>query len=183
MILPFDTSWTLFLDRDGVINERPSGSYVRDWDEFVFVAGVPKAMETLALHFGRILVVTNQQGIGKGLMSLEQLQRVHKMMKKTITLLDGRIDGIYFCPDLAASGCDCRKPNGGMAIQAQRDFPDIDFTRSVIVGDSASDILFGKRLGMRTVFIDSKGEPLPDDLQADATFKTLSAFADFLKKD
>lgn len=173
----FDKSWTLFLDRDGVINERIPGDYVKDWDKFDFIPGSIKAIERFADIFGIIVVVTNQAGIGKGLMTEKQLKEVHRQFLKTIDLLDGRIDKIYHCPDKPDAKSPNRKPETGMALQAKADFPEIDFSKSVIVGDSNSDMDFGKRLGMTRIFIEGKKED-PSVFEPHFTFKTLKEFAD-----
>lgn len=148
----------MFLDRDGVINDRLVGRYVLTWREFRFIPGTLEALRFFAGYFGRIFVVTNQQGIGKGLMTEEDIQDIHKRMLSEIVQAGGRIDGIYFCPDLKEKPDNCRKPNPAMALQAQRDFPEIEFTRSVMVGDSISDMDFASRLGMRSVLIEGKAE-------------------------
>jgi histidinol-phosphate phosphatase family protein len=180
--MTYNKKWTLFLDRDGVINERKPGSYISDWDDFVFTVGSLKAIEKFSNIFGRIVVVTNQQGIGKGLMTEKQLAEVHRLMLKTVDILDGRIDKIYYCPDLAESGSPNRKPEIGMALQAKNDFPEIDFAQSVMVGDSPSDMEFAQKLGMVTVFIEGKGDKLDPSLpQPDFRFKDLKAFSDALK--
>jgi histidinol-phosphate phosphatase family protein len=177
----FDDTWTLFLDRDGVINQRIPNDYVKSWDDFDFIPGSIKAIESLASIFGRIVVVTNQAGIGKGLMTEKQLYDVHRMLLKTVDLLDGRIDKIYYAPDLPSSGSFLRKPNIGMAKQAKIDFPEINFSNSVIVGDSISDMEFGNKLGMVKVFVDGKGED-PSSTNPDYQFDTLFDFAKFVLK-
>lgn len=174
MLPKFDNNWTLFLDRDGVINERIPNDYVKTVQEFLFFAGVPLALEKIEPIFGHIFVVTNQQGIAKGLMTEADLAKVHKHLKKTIENLGGRIDKIYHCSERSPSPC--RKPATDMAIWAKRDFPNIDFSRSVMVGDSASDIEFGNRLGMFTVFVETKNEPLPEHIKANVHFPNLVAF-------
>ncbi len=157
MILPhFDKNWTLFLDRDGVINRRIPGAYVKTWEEFEFLPGVLEALAIFNKVFGRMLIVTNQQGIGKGLMTISELNLIHQKLRHAIEKAGSQIDGIYYCPDLKTIQPNCRKPNPAMAIQAQADFPEIDFQRSVMVGDSISDIEFGQRLGMFTVHISGK---------------------------
>lgn len=108
--------------------------------------------------FQRIVVVTNQQGIGKGKMTESQLHQVHDYLLHHVVKAKGLIDKIYYCPTLKTEEPLCRKPNTGMGLQAQSDFPEIDFKKSIIVGDSISDMEFGKRLGMKTVFITSKEE-------------------------
>lgn len=125
--------------------------------------------------FQRIVVVTNQQGVGKGLMTEMQLQEVHDFMLQQITKANGRIDQVYYCPKLKIENPSCRKPNTGMAMQAQLDFPEIDFHKSIIVGDSISDMEFGKRLGMKTIFITTKEEEAEAaaDMQFDLRINSL----------
>lgn len=172
---------TLFLDRDGVINQRLPGAYVRHWDEFTFLPGVLPAIALLRRYFDRIVVVTNQQGIGKHLMTDAELHAVHQKMLQEIKKAGGHLDGIYFCPDLKSKPDNCRKPAPAMAIQAQRDYPAISFSQSVMVGDSASDMAFGRQLGMQTVLIETNGEEIikltktPD--WVDQRFPSLWAFA------
>lgn len=149
---------TLFLDRDGVINVRPIGDYVRRADDFVLKPGAGEALALLARHFERILVVTNQAGIGKGLMTEDDLNGVHARLRQLTEAAGGRIDGIYHCPHHHEAGCDCRKPAIGMARQAKAEFPDLDFSQSWMVGDSASDMAFGRQMGMKTVLIAGKKE-------------------------
>lgn len=175
----FDKSWTLFLDRDGVINQRLPNDYVKNWDEFDFIPGSIKAIENLSSIFGRIVVVTNQAGIGKGLMTEDDLRNIHRMLLKTVNLLDGRIDKIYHASAIPSAGSYLRKPNSGMALLAKEDFPEIDFTQSVIVGDSISDMEFGDRLGMVKVFIDGKDED-PTEINPDYCFESLFDFAKFV---
>lgn len=162
--LKIDTTWTLFLDRDGVINRKLDGDYVKNWEEFEFLPGALEALASFAKLFGHIVIVTNQQGIGKGLYTAEDLTEVHRRMMEQITNAGGRIDKIYFCPGLAKDDPPCRKPNPGMAHDAKKDFPSIDFSRSIIVGDSISDMEMGRNVGMHTVFIsnDPKQSPLID---------------------
>ena len=151
----YNDKFTLFLDRDGVINERLPAAYVRSWSEFSFAPGALDAIAVCSSIFGKIIIITNQQGIGKGLMTEEELQLVHNEMVNAIEKAGGRIDAIYHCPDLRAKPNNCRKPNPTMALRAKKDFPSIDFRKSVMVGDSISDMQFGMALGMETVFITS----------------------------
>jgi histidinol-phosphate phosphatase family protein len=153
MNVRFDKSWSLFLDRDGVINCNQNQLYVRNESEFKFLPGVPEAIKNLSQLFGRIFIVTNQQGIGKGLYTESDLERIHQKMLNKIKLSGGRIDSIYFCPNLASENSKMRKPEIGMALKAKKDFPEVDFQKSVMVGDSVSDMEFGKRLGMYLVWV------------------------------
>jgi histidinol-phosphate phosphatase family protein len=172
-----DKDWTLFLDRDGVINYEKEADYIRNTDEFRFYEGVPEAINIFAQSFGRIFVVTNQKGIGKGLMTEKDLQKIHDYMMSTIIQHGGRIDHIYFCPDLDEASPN-RKPNPGMGFQAKADFPEIDFSRSLMVGNTMSDMKFGKALGAKTIFIPStKPMPVLPDPLIDAVYPGLHALA------
>ncbi|MBK9257917.1 MAG: HAD family hydrolase [Saprospiraceae bacterium] len=150
--------WTLFLDRDGVINERLPGEYVRNWEEFRFLPGVLDALGILSNMFYRIFIVTNQAGIEKGVMSHNDLHQIHNSMMEYIIFHGGRVDEIYYCPFKGDLEPLCRKPNPGMALEAKKDYPDIKFQTSVMVGDSSSDIIFGNRLGMKTVLVGNKSD-------------------------
>lgn len=175
-----DNSWTLFLDRDGVINKRPPGNYIKTWEDFEFLPGVLESIKILARKFGRIIIVTNQQGIGKGLMTHEDLQNIHRQIQTAISKNGGRIDAIYYCPDLATDTDNCRKPAVFMAIQAKKDFPEIDFSKSIMAGDTPSDMEFGRNAGMRTVFINTNEESVNPELY-DLEFSNLDLFAKTLK--
>lgn len=167
--------WTLFLDRDGVINRRIVDGYVTSWDEFVFLPGVLEAMEVLAQRFKYIVVITNQQGVGKGLMTMEQVDDIHDRMCTEIEAHHGRIDGILVCPQLASEPDNYRKPDPAMAYAAQDIYPGIDLGKCIMVGDGATDIEFGRNAGVYTVFI---GDENPS---ADDSFASLYDFAKSLQ--
>ncbi len=169
----------LFVDRDGVINKRIVNGYVCSPVEFEFLPGVLKSFALFNKLFAKIIVVTNQQGIGKGLMTEGGLQDIHKEMIRTIEEAGGRVDAVYYCTDLAETNNNCRKPNLHMAYRAQADFPDIDFEKSIMVGDSASDMLFGSNVGMETVFIGEKSRI--KNVSPHAVFSDLWSFAQSLK--
>ena len=155
--LQVDKTWTLFLDRDGVINLHFPKDYVKDWNEFFFLEGAIDAIVRLTGVFGRIIVVTNQQGVAKGKMTEEALRIIHINMLSEIEAAGGRIDSIYAATVLAENDPEgIRKPKIGMAMQAQRDFPEIDFAKSLIVGDSISDMQFGRNAGMFTALVSDK---------------------------
>jgi len=147
---------TLFLDRDGVINVKLEERYVRNSNEFEFMQGAVFAISKLTKIFKRILIVTNQQGIGKGIMTEDDLNLVHSFMNSEIGKLNGKIDKVYFCPHLVREKCACRKPNPGMIQQAKLDFPEINFENSYLVGDSLSDIEAGKRMSLNTIKVDNE---------------------------
>jgi histidinol-phosphate phosphatase family protein len=173
--LKFNSEWSLFLDRDGVINRRLIGDYVKHPAEFIFLPGVLEAIKKASEIFGKIVVVTNQQGIGKGLYTADDLMLVHNEMVKEINKHGGRIDAVYFAPALASENSTLRKPATGMAMQAKAEFPEIDFKKSVMIGDSASDIVFGKTLGMYTVFI-CEDNQIPAGIEPDTVVESLWDF-------
>ena len=170
--LNIDKSWSLFLDRDGVINEKLENDYVKTWDEFRFKDGALEAIAGLGKIFGQVFVVTNQRGVGLGLMTEEQLCEIHEKMVTDVIRASGTIHKIYYCIEIDSSA-ECRKPNIGMGLKAKIDFPEIDFSKSVMIGDSISDMEFGKGLGMKTVFIGSKSEinSMEDLLRYDSLFE------------
>jgi histidinol-phosphate phosphatase family protein len=172
-----DKGWTLFLDRDGVINEEKKGSYVLHRGEFVFYENVQQALSILAGIFGIIVMVTNQKGVGKGLMTLADLEDVHCYMQEGITAAGGRIDKIFFCTDLDDNSPN-RKPNRGMALQAKEKYPQINFNKAIMVGNKLSDMQFGRNAGMFTIYIATTNpeHAMPHDL-IDARFETLYDFA------
>ena len=151
-------NWSLFLDRDGVINKRLPGKYVRYWEEFEFLPGVLESLAILRDVFETIVIVTNQQGIGKGIMTEEELHLVHEKMLSAIKRAGGHIDQVYYCGALSSDPNNCRKPTPVMALQAQNDFPIIDFAKSIMIGDSISDIQFGQHVGMHNILITTKQE-------------------------
>ena len=154
--LNINKTWTLFLDRDGVINKRLEDDYVKTLSEFEFLQGVPEALKFFTDLFGKIIVVTNQQGIAKGFYTENELGMIHHYMVDEIEKHGGKIDKVYHSPYLASENHELRKPNIGMALQAQKDFVDIDFSKSVMIGDSMSDMEFGRKTGMITVYIHPK---------------------------
>ena len=176
-----DKSWTLFLDRDGVINVENVGSYVMNWDEFQFCDGALEALKDLSEVFGTIVVVSNQRGVGRGLMTLDSLKDISSKMVKVVTEAGGHIDKVYAATSVNENDHN-RKPNTGMAMQAKEDFPLIDYKRSVMVGNAMIDMEFGKKLAMHTVFITTKHEPvsLPHDL-IDEQHPSLATWAKTLK--
>jgi histidinol phosphatase-like enzyme len=139
--LNIDKSWAMFLDRDGVINNRIIDDYIKRWEDFKFIDGVLEAMQN-----------------------------------------GGRIDKIYFSPYLEKDKNVYRKPGIGMALQAKNDFPSIDFTKSIMVGDSITDMQFGKNAGMLTVFISGDSDQIIQNQELiDFRFKDLYSFAETIK--
>lgn len=174
-----DSSWCLFLDRDGVINTRKMGGYIQTIEEFQFLPGACEAIAELSNYFNYVFVVTNQQGIGKGLMTESNLSDIHRYMSKQVKRNGGEITKCYHAPDMHGEGNLLRKPNTGMGILAQNDFPEINFSKSIMVGDSDTDIQFGMKLGMKTVrILTSEQVSIP----ADVSFNSLDEFKNWIKQ-
>jgi D-glycero-D-manno-heptose 1,7-bisphosphate phosphatase len=176
---------TIFLDRDGVVNEKmPEGKYVTSWAEFHLLPGVADAIARLN-HAGlRVIVVSNQRGAALGLYSVTQVEAIHARLQETLQTHGAQVDAFYFCPHDKGQ-CDCRKPLPGMFEQARKDFPEITAATSVMIGDSRSDIEFGRRLGMRTIFLDGdieRQQPGAEEAAAlaDARFASLREAVEML---
>ncbi|UXE65561.1 MAG: HAD family hydrolase [Chryseotalea sp. WA131a] len=170
-------SWTLFLDRDGVLNRKIENGYVTNPDSLIILPGAIEAVNLLSDFFQRIFIVTNQRGIAKGLFSHQDLLMIHEKLTNSIRQGGGRIDRIFYCPHNNFE-CNCRKPDVGMALQAKKEFPNLRFDQSIMIGDSHSDILFGSKLGMKTVFISDKKN---EYFKSDFTFVSLLEFAHSLR--
>jgi D-glycero-D-manno-heptose 1,7-bisphosphate phosphatase len=146
----------VFLDRDGILNEKmPEHRYVTRWEEFRVLPGVPEALRRLNEAGLRVVVVSNQRGIAKGLYTAAELEAIHAQFQRLLEREGARIDAFFICPH-EADECNCRKPLPGLFEQAVAWFPEISAARSVMIGDSPSDIEFGRRLGMKTILIDAQ---------------------------
>jgi len=175
-----DKSWTLFIDRDGVINHEKKNDYIRNWDEFEFYTGVKEALKILNEKFDLIILVTNQKGVGKKLMSMDDLHNIHSNMLKEVTAESGRVDKIYFCSDLDNNSPN-RKPNPGMAFMAKKDFPSIDFSKSIMVGNKLSDMNFARNAGIHSIFVATTNPETDFPHPAiDLRFNNLLSFAEAL---
>ncbi len=155
--LPRDLT-TVFLDRDGVLNEKmPEGSYVTSWDDFHVLPDVPEAIARLNRAGLRVIVVSNQRGIALGLYSAADVEAIHLAFQHLLNTQGAHIDAFFICPhDLGQ--CNCRKPLPGLFDQAVAQCPTISAATSVMIGDSPLDIEFGRRLGMATILIDVKSK-------------------------
>jgi histidinol-phosphate phosphatase family protein len=177
-----DKTWTLFLDRDGVINHEKYEDYIHTWDEFDFMDGVEEAIALFGKIFKYVIIVTNQKGVAKGVTKLEDLLQIHKNMQAVIEAKGGRIDAIYFCTDMSSDSPN-RKPNPGMGFQAVQDFPDINLDKAIMIGNTISDMKFGRNLGVKTIFLPTT-HPEVDlkDTYIDDVYSTLFDFATALHK-
>ena len=155
----FERRSTVILDRDGVLNRKPPRArYVRSWSEFEWLPGAKEALRLLKEAGYRVIVVSNQAGIGRGEMTEEALHRIHARMKTDTTEAGGEIEAIYHCPHNWDEGCDCRKPKPGMLFQAQREL-NLDLSRSLLIGDDERDAEAADAAGCPSVLV-SEGSSL-----------------------
>lgn len=141
----------IFLDRDGVICENRS-DHVKNWREFEFLPGAKEGLIALSRLGLPIIVVTNQAAIGRGMVSAEVVEDIHRRMLAKISGWGGRIDRIIYCPHRPEDDCSCRKPKPGMLLQAAQEM-NLDLSQSYLVGDAASDIQAGRQVGCRTYLV------------------------------
>ncbi len=147
----------IFFDRDGVVNKRIIADYVKSVQQFDIIPEIPEIMKFLKANSYLLILITNQQGVGKGMMSQMELDIVHQFMQDELAQFGVKFDDIYFCTDIAQNNSYRRKPNPGMILEAI-DKHDIDPSKSFMIGDSGSDVIAGQRAGLKTILIS-------DDLQ------------------
>jgi D-glycero-D-manno-heptose 1,7-bisphosphate phosphatase len=165
---------TVFLDRDGILNEKmPEHCYVTRWEEFRVLPGVPAALRQLNDAGLRVVVVSNQRGIAKGLYTAADVEAIHAQFQQLLEREGARIDGFFVCPHETGE-CNCRKPLPGLFEQAVARFPEITAATSVMIGDSASDIEFGRCVGMKTILVDARHVAEEEATLADLRFGSLA---------
>ena len=148
----------VLLDRDGVLNEKmPEGQFVARWEQFRVLPGVPEALRRLNEAGVLAIVVSNQRGIARGLYTAAEVAAIHAKFQQLLERAGAHIDGFFICPHDKGE-CNCRKPLPGLFEQAVAQFPEITAETSAMIGDSLSDVEFGWRLGMRTVFVEGDRE-------------------------
>lgn len=173
--------YTLFLDRDGVLNEPIVDDYARCPDDLVLVDGLVGSIKWLLSHFKRVILVTNQQGIGRQIMSDVDLEDVHlKMYKKLKDSSVQWFDAAFFAPYIKSENHTWRKPSNGMLRKAQNYFPDIHWKKSIMVGDSPSDMLLADTFGIAKVKI---GNPQFDFDNQDYHYDSIQDFVSALSNN
>ncbi|MDP2903131.1 MAG: D-glycero-beta-D-manno-heptose 1,7-bisphosphate 7-phosphatase [Methylovulum sp.] len=179
---------SVFLDRDGVINQDKN--YVHRIDDFIFIDGVFDACKSFVKAGYKIIIITNQAGIGRGYYTEHDFSILNDWMLAEFKRRGVFITAVYYCPHHAKHGlgqyfqaCQCRKPEPGMLMQAASDH-DIDLGHSILVGDKLSDIQAGKAAGVGRCFFVKTGKLIAeaDSKQADGTFDNLSAIFDYIFK-
>jgi histidinol-phosphate phosphatase family protein len=175
----------VFLDRDGVFNPHIPNGYLLNARDLVVIPGVPRAVRLLNDAGVRVIVISNQQGVGKGLMTMDDLAAIDVRLAEILAREAGaRLDGTYYCTDLAGSGSPRRKPEPGMLFQAARDF-NLRIDETVFAGDSVSDIKAGRAAGvMATVLLLSGGATAEDAAEMnpapDRVFRDLGDLVDWV---
>jgi len=161
----------VFLDRDGVINRKAAeGTYVTRWEDFQFLPGVSQAILLLNRAGWSVIVISNQRCVAKGLLTVAELESIHRKMREALAGEGARLDAIYYCPHEKEPPCGCRKPLPGMLLAAAEEHQ-IDLQSSWMVGDAESDMEAGKSAGCRTLRIIET--PPTEETSADGFAQTL----------
>lgn len=171
--------WCLFVDRDGVLNRRIVGDYVRSRDQFEPLPGALDALAHLTRWAPHVVVVTNQRGIATGAMSQAAVDDVHAYLAESLAERSSRVDAVLVCPHATEPTCSCRKPEPGAMLGWLASHPDVDPALSIMIGDQGSDVEAGRRLarsvgGCTTIAIGV------DDHGADLRYSSLPDFHDAL---
>jgi len=147
-----------FLDRDGVINQKAptEDEYITRWEELQILPGVVEAITLLNRASFRVIVVSNQRCVAKGLLTAGDLDSIHQRMCSELGALGAQVDGVYYCPHEEQPPCNCRKPEPGMLFAAAGDHQ-LDLNSSWMIGDSEKDVEAGRRAGCRTARISRIG--------------------------
>ena len=173
----------VFLDRDGVLIENRE-DYVREWSQVVFLPNAMDSLNRLANTGYKLVLVTNQSVVGRGLMSLEAAAEINDRLVKVVENHNGRIDAVYMCPHAPSDNCECRKPQPGLLLRAARELS-LDLKSSWMVGDAWSDLLAGQEAGLRGVIMVKTGrgaiqlqQPKPQQLKE---YRIVNNLSDALK--
>ena len=143
----------VFLDRDGVINEKRN-DHVKNIDEFKIFSGVGDAIKLLRDKGYLVIIITNQSAIGRKIISEKTLDEIHTELKNYLNQHDTYVDSIYYCPHTPEENCNCRKPKPGLLIKATSDF-DIDLEKSYFIGDSESDLNAAKEARCKGILLEN----------------------------
>jgi len=172
----------VFLDRDGIINVRLADHrYVTSWEEFSFMPGIFETLRALNRSGYRLAVVTNQQGVGKGIMTERTLNEIHENMLNVLSSESIKIERVFYCPHLIEDNCSCRKPKPGLLFKALSEFDfNIDFEHSYFVGDSYSDIITGNMVSLKTILVGTD-ILFTEDIKPTLYLKDISEIVSFVK--
>ncbi len=142
----------VFIDRDGVINKNLFGDYIKEWKEFEFLPGTLDSLRLLKVNKIKVIIISNQSGVAKGLMTGEQLTRLNNKFLKEVREYGGEIEAVYYCVHNPEENCTCRKPKPGLLLKASKEL-NIDLKKAYMVGDYISDIEAGVAAGLKTILV------------------------------
>ena len=176
---------TVFLDRDGVISIFTPDDYIKNWEEFEFI---PEGVEGLKILYNagyRIIIISNQAGVGKGLFTEDDLNEITENMKRELKKVGVEIYRIYYCIHKKEDNCECRKPKPGLFYKAKEEIGDIDFSKTYFIGDTDIDVIAGKSAGLKTITIltgktKSEEEVEQWEVKPDYVFPSLKEAAEFI---
>jgi histidinol-phosphate phosphatase family protein len=156
----------IFFDRDGIVNESPGPGYVERWGDFHLQPGFVAALRTVTAKGYPAIIVTNQQGVAKGLYTEEELENIHGQFRAMLHAHGLDVADIYYCPHFADAGCECRKPKPGMLTRAAKEH-DLDLAASWMIGDGERDVEAGKNARCKTIRVCSPDEKTAADIQVE----------------
>lgn len=176
----------IFLDRDGVISIFTPNDFIKSWEEFEFVPEAIEGVKILTDMGYKVVIISNQSGVGKGVFSKEALEEITENMKKVLRENGTDIFKVYYCTHSEDENCNCRKPKPGLFYQAKEEIGNIDFSKTFFIGDSERDIIAGKTVGTKTILVLSgqtktKEETEKWKIKPDYIFKNLKEAALFIK--
>lgn len=176
---------TIFLDRDGVISIFTPNDYIKNWGEFAFIDDAIDGLKLLYKNGYRLVIISNQSGINKGLFTIEDLEDITENMENALKKEGVELAGVYYCIHTADENCECRKPKAGLFKKAEEEIGNIDFSETYFIGDSDIDIIAGKNIGARTVLVltgktKSAEETETWEIKPDFIFDSLKAAAEFI---
>lgn len=171
----------VFFDRDGIINKKaPEHDYIKNWDEFAIIPEIINVMKHVQSKGYKIIIVTNQRGIARGLMTINDLSNIHNNLKEKLSKHGVIITDIFFCPHGYNDDCKCRKPKPGMLIEAKKLY-EIDFKKSFLVGDSNSDIIAANSVNMKSILYTQKPDFKNNNEYPSYVISTLRAIIKIIK--
>ncbi|HOL22178.1 MAG TPA: D-glycero-beta-D-manno-heptose 1,7-bisphosphate 7-phosphatase [bacterium] len=178
---------TVFLDRDGVISIFTPNDYIKKWEEFKFIDGAIEGLKKLYDNGYRLVIISNQAGVNKGLFTIDDLNDITERMKDILRKAGVKLAGVYYCTHTAEENCNCRKPKPGLFYKAVEEMRDIKLQDAFFIGDSEIDVQAGKSAGVKTIVVLSgKTKTAPEienwDVKPDYIFSDLREAADFIIK-
>jgi D-glycero-D-manno-heptose 1,7-bisphosphate phosphatase len=175
---PPNSAKVIVLDRDGtIVVDR---HYLADPDGLEFEPGAEVGLRQMTDLWFRLIVITNQSGVARGMLSVPRLEEIHDRLRQMLLSSGIRLDKIYYCPHAPADGCDCRKPRLGLMRQASRELG-FDMTQSIVIGDKPSDVEFGWRAGAITMRVGNPQTPTPSRILPDFMVPNLTVAADIIR--